>query len=58
LVFQSFDLNPIICTNHRLTAMAAERDDESCQCGEEPDECINQQCEINRSHGFLLFRPP
>ena len=41
-------------TNHRLATTAAERDDEGCQRGHEPDKGVNQQCEINVSHGFFL----
>jgi len=32
--------------------MAFEGDDEGSECGHEPDERVNQQCEINVSHGF------
>jgi hypothetical protein len=41
--------------HHRLAATAAERDDESCQRGNEPGESINQQSEINVGHGFFLI---
>ena len=40
--------------HHRLAAMAAQRDDEGGQRGNEPDKSVNQQCEINVGHGFLL----
>jgi hypothetical protein len=32
----------------------SKRDDEGSQCGHEPDKGVNQQCEINVSHGFSL----
>jgi hypothetical protein len=41
-------------TGHRLTATAAQGDDEGGQCGHEPDKGVNQQCEINVGHGFFL----
>jgi hypothetical protein len=33
--------------------MAFEGDDKGSECGNEPDERVNQQCEINVSHGFF-----
>jgi hypothetical protein len=45
--------------HHRLSATAADRDDECCQRGNEPGESVNQQSEINSCHGiFLVFRRP
>jgi hypothetical protein len=49
---QSIGSNPITRTNHRLAATAAQGDDEGCQRANEPDKRVNQQCEINVSHGF------
>ena len=49
---QSIGSSPIIRTNHRLAATAAQRDDEGSECGHEPDKRVNQQCEINIGHGF------
>jgi len=34
--------------------MAAERNDECCQHGNEPGESVNQQSEISGCHGFFL----
>ena len=38
--------------HHRLAATATQRDYKGCQRGNEPGKSVNQQCEINVSHGF------